>query len=179
MIHEVAFRYARAMFDAVKENGKADLVLNELRAVAEAIRTTPSLKEFLVSPAVSSVDKQTALNLLKGKLSEDVMRFINVLAEKGRLEFTEQIVEAFEGLIDAQHGMTRGTVRSAAVLDPEQRKNLEETVRKVTGKQVVLSFEVDPSLVGGLVAKVGGWTFDDSLTTHLTTLKEDLRRQSL
>lgn len=179
MIHEVAFRYARALFEAVKDGGKPDQVLNEMRAVAEAMKATPALKDFLVSPAISADDKQKTLNLLKGKISEDVLRFVNLLAEKGRLEFTEQIAEAFEGLIDAQHGMTRGTVRSASVLDPEQRKNLEETVRKVTGKQVVLSFDVDPSLVGGLVAKVGGWTFDDSLTTHLTTLKEDLRRQSL
>jgi len=179
MIHEIAFRYARALFEAVKAaNGKADQTLNEVRAIAEAFRSNSSLREFMESPAVSATDKQAALNSLSGKVSEDVVRFLVLLASKGRLEFVDQIAQAMESMIDAEHGMTRGTVRSAAVLDPDQRKNLEETVRKVTGKQVILSFDVDPSLVGGLVAKVGGWTFDDSLTTHLTTLKEDLSRQS-
>ena len=58
------------------------------------------------------------------------------------------------------------------------RKRIEETVSAVTKKKVILNFTVDPKLLGGMTAQVGGWTFDDSLETHLTRLSEDLNRRS-
>lgn len=174
MISEVANRYAKALFEVTEEAKQSDQVLHEMRALGEALGPKGEVRSFLNSPIVSHHDKAKALAALKGKLSSTVDQLLSVLNEKDRLEFVAQIAEAFEALIDAKHGVTRGTVRSAATLDPEQRKSLEETVRKVTGKQVILKFEVDPSLMGGLVAKVGGWTFDDSLTTHLSTMKEGL-----
>lgn len=174
MISEVANRYAKALFEVSEAAKNSDLVLSEVRALGEAVTKNAEIKTFLSSPIVPQVDKAKVLASLKGKFSPAVENLLSVLNDKDRLAFLSEIAEAFEALIDEKHGVTRGVVRSAATLDPEQRKSLEETVRKVTGKQVILKFDVDPTLMGGLVAKVGGWTFDDSLTTHLTSLKEGL-----
>lgn len=177
-VSEVAKRYAASLYESVPAD-KADQTLQEMRVVAEALNAKPELKDFFFSPLTMGQDKTKAFAALGGKLSEPVIRLLDVMTAKGRLPFIEEVALGFEALIDEKHGVTRGTVRSAAVLDPEQRKSLEETVRKVTGKQVILKFEVDPSLIGGLVAQVGGWTFDDSLMTHLTSMKEGLSRPTI
>jgi F-type H+-transporting ATPase subunit delta len=88
------------------------------------------------------------------------------------------MVSAFETISDEDHGVTRGNVRSAATLSPESRQQIEDTVTKVTKKKVILNFTEDPKLLGGMVAQVGGWTFDDSLETHLTRMSEDLNRRT-
>lgn len=178
MISEVALRYAKALFEVIETSSQADQdrVLNEMRALSGGIGVKTEISQFFASPIVSSADKVKAFAALKGKLSAPVENLLSVMADKDRLEFIPDLAVALESLIDAKHGVTRGTVRSATALDAEQVKSLEATVRKVTGKQVILKFEVDPSLIGGLIAKVGGWTFDDSLTTHLTSMKEGLSR---
>jgi F-type H+-transporting ATPase subunit delta len=177
MISEVAKRYAKALYEFSESEKKSDSVLNEVRALGESLVGQPEIKSYLNSPIVSHADKAKVLTSLKSKMSPAVDQLLTLLNEKDRLGFMGEIAEAFETLIDAKNGVTRGIVRSASTLDPEQRKNIEETVRKVTGKQVILKFDVDPTLLGGLVAKVAGWTFDDSLNTHLTSLKEGLRHQ--
>lgn len=174
MISEIGNRYAKALFEVSESAKNSDAVLGELRALGEAVSKNADVKAFLSSPIVSQADKAKVFAPLKGKFTAPVENLLNVLNDKDRLAFAGEIAEAFEALIDEKNGVTRGVVRSAATLDPEQRKSLEETVRKVTGKQVILKFDVDPTLMGGLVATVGGWTFDDSLTSHLTSLKEGL-----
>jgi F-type H+-transporting ATPase subunit delta len=86
------------------------------------------------------------------------------------------IVTSYEVIADEAHGVTRGTVRSATVLGPEDRKRIEELVSKATKKQVILTYKEDPALVGGLVAEVGSFTFDDSITSHLKRINEQLTR---
>lgn len=174
MISQLGNRYAKALFEVSEAAKNSDVVLGDLRALGEAVSKSAEVKAFLLSPIVSQTEKSKIFAPLKGKFSEPVENLLNVLNENDRLAYAGEIAEAFEALIDEKNGVTRGVVRSAATLDPDQRKSLEETVRKVTGKQVILKFDVDPTLMGGLVATVGGWTFDDSLTSHLTSLKEGL-----
>src|SRR4029077_20300117 len=95
---------------------------------------------------------------------------------KNRLGIFSEIVTAFEHITDEAHGVTRGTVRSATVLAPEERKRIETLVGRATKKQVILTYKEDPSLLGGLVAEVGSFTFDDSLHAHLKRINEQLNR---
>ncbi len=178
MIDQIAIRYARAMFEVATENSKQDQYLAELRAVAEAFEKSPELVEFFKSPSVTTENKQAAVKATFSKASPDVFNLLSLLNDKNRMEFFCDIATSFENMIDDARGISRGTVRSASSLDPEQRKKLEDTVKKVTGRQVILKFENDPTLVGGLIAKVGGWTFDDSLSSHLQTMKDHLNRRT-
>ena len=90
----------------------------------------------------------------------------------------KEISNAFEAIIDEERGFVRGLVRSAEVLSPEARTRTEEAIKKVINKKIILSFVKDPNLLGGMVAQVGGWTFDDSLESHLIRLGEDLNRRA-
>jgi len=179
MISEVARRYARALYDLSKTAKNQDQVFSEIRTLKQVFSADKTVSEFISSPVVGRDHKLAALKgALTGKVSQEVTNILMLLAEKNRLEIFSDLVSAFEKISDEDHGVTRGTVRSASPLSPEARKQIEETVTSVTKKKVILNFTEDPSLLGGMIAQVGGWTFDDSLETHLTRMSEDLNRST-
>ena len=112
----------------------------------------------------------------KVKLPEILKNFMLLLGMKNRLSLFADIVTSYQSIADEAHGVTRGVVRSATVLAPDERKRIEELVGRATKKQVILTYKEDPSLLGGLIAEVGSFTFDDSLSSHLTRINEQLNR---
>jgi F-type H+-transporting ATPase subunit delta len=177
MFSEVSRRYARALYDLAKSKNVADRVFDELRVLGQVYQSDKEIREFLQSPLVSPDQKVKALQgALSGKVSEELLSTLRLLAEKNRLAIFAEVVAAYEFIIDEAHGVTRGVVRSAAPVTADERKRIEETVNKVTKKKVILKFEEDPSLLGGMVTQVGGWTFDDSLKSHLHKLTDVLNR---
>lgn len=179
MIHEVSRRYARALYDLVKTNKTSEKVFAELRSLKESFTAEKSIHDFVLSPLVAPDQKVAALKAaLSGKVSEEIVNLLYLLAENARMEIFGEIVDAFEVISDEDHGVSRGVVKSAAKLLPEARKKIETTVEKVTHKKVILNYEEDPKLLGGMVAQVGGWTFDDSLETQLMKMSESLNRST-
>lgn len=179
MISEVARRYAKALYELSKAAKNREQVFSELRALKQAFEGDAAVSEFINSPLIGPDKKISALKTaLSGKVSAEVVNTVILLAEKNRISIFPQMVEAFESISDSDHGVSRGIVRSASPLSPEARKQIEETVTDVTNKKVILNFTEDPKLLGGMVAQVGGWTFDDSLETHLTRMSEDLNRRT-
>lgn len=176
---EVAARYAKALFALTKENGNQDDCYAQLKFLSEAIEQDSEIMNFLTSPLVPNENKEKIFNEgLNGKFSGETKSFLLLLAKKGRVQLIPQIVLAFQDLIDEDNGVTRGTVRAAAPLAEQERKTLEEAVSRHTGKQVILTFKEDKTLIGGVVAQVGSYTFDDSITSHLTRLNEELNRRA-
>lgn len=178
MISEVSRRYGRALYELVSQNNKQDQVFSELRSLKEAVKE-PMIQDFFASPVVTPENKMELLkSVLGSKVSPEIIQTLELLANKNRLSIFSEMVDAFEQMSDEAHGVSRGTVRSSKTLSPEARKKIEETVAQVTKKKVILNFTEDPSLLGGMVAQVGGWTFDDSLETHLTRMSEELNRRT-
>ena len=179
MISEVSRRYARALYDLAKQAKNQDKIFSELRTLKQVFDGDQAIHEFVSSPLIAPTQKIAALTAaLSNKVSQELTNTLILLAENNRLEIFNELVSAFEAISDEDHGVTRGTVRSATALSPEARKKIEDTVTQVTKKKVILNFTEDPKLLGGMVAQVGGWTFDDSLETHLTRMSEDLNRRS-
>jgi F-type H+-transporting ATPase subunit delta len=176
----LASRYARAIYALAKEKNEQDAVFNQMRALNEVFQNDKEVGGFLFSPLVRPSDKVAALEKLTADLSigEPLKNFLLLLAKKGRLGVFNEIIAAFQQIADEAHGVTRGTVRSAAVLAPEERKRIETLVGRATKKQVILTYKEDPSLLGGLVAEVGSFTFDDSLISHLKRINEQLTRST-
>ena len=180
MIREVPRRYAKALYSLAKEQNLQQQVFDEIRLLSDVLGKQGEVKDFIEDPRIPPTNKKAALkaSLEKFKLSEATKFFVFLLADNNRLMFFSEIVEAYQEQIDADHGVTRGLVKSASTLSPDARKELEDIVTKVTKKKVILNYKEDPSLIGGLVAQVGGWTFDDSLQAHLRRMKEDLKRRA-
>lgn len=177
---ELATRYAKSLYEVSAEKNYADKVFSELRGLQEAFQKDTQITEFLNSPILKAEDKAKALEaaLKNGGLSEETRALILLLAKKGRLPIFSEVVEAFQARADEAHGVTRGTVRSAIVLSPEERKRIETTVSNYTKKQVILTYKEDPNVIGGLIAEVGSYTFDDTLKSHLRRLNEELNRRT-
>ncbi|MGE0526347.1 MAG: ATP synthase F1 subunit delta [Bdellovibrionales bacterium] len=174
----LATRYARALYSLARESGEQDVVFDQMRTLDELFRNDKEIGEFLVSPMIRPGDKVKALekSLASTRVAESLKKFLLLLARKNRLPLFPQTMVAFQIISDEAHGVTRGTVRSATVLGPEERKRIEQLVSRATKKQVILSYTEDSSLLGGLVAEVGSFTFDDSLKSHLNRINEQLTR---
>ncbi|MGZ3722732.1 MAG: ATP synthase F1 subunit delta [Bdellovibrionales bacterium] len=174
----LATRYARALYGLAAEKNEQDAVFEKMRALSEAFSADAQVSQYLFSPVVRPADKVAALEKLVAALTlpESLQKFVLLLAKKNRLGVFKDIVTAYQQIADDAHGVTRGTVRSATVLDPDERKRIETLVGRATKKQVILNYKEDPALLGGLVAEVGSFTFDDSLISHLKRINEQLNR---
>lgn len=174
----LASRYARALYNLAKDSGEQDAVFEKMRTISEAFSGDAESSRFLLSPVIRPSVKVEVLEKVTAALAlpESLKNFLLLLAKKNRLSVFKDIVVAYQQIADDAHGVTRGTVRSATVLAPEERKRIETLVGRATKKQVILTYKEDPSLVGGLVAEVGSFTFDDSLISHLTRINEQLTR---
>jgi F-type H+-transporting ATPase subunit delta len=174
----LATRYARALYNLAKEDNDQDTVFAQMRVVNDAIQSSTECTSFLYSPVVRPNLKVEVLEKLVATLSvpTSLKNFLLLLAKKNRLGIFKEILVAYQQITDEAHGVTRGTVRSAFVLAPEERQRIETLVSRATKKQVILTYKEDANLLGGLVAEVGSFTFDDSLTSHLQRINEQLTR---
>ncbi len=178
MISEVSKRYARALFAYARDSKKIELVTSQLSEIAKALDGDVKIREFICSPIVTGQEKMTALKKALGdQAAEEILNLTGLLIEKNRLDILSQVALAFSSIADEANGVTRGIVKSASSLNEDSRKKIENTVAEITKKKVILNYEEDKTIMGGLVAQVGGWTFDDSLQSHLVRLGEELNRR--
>lgn len=177
---QAATRYAKALHQVSTESNSGQKVLDALRALGKAIHSLGADFDEMASPVVSIPEKQKVfVEGLKGQnIPEEVTSLVGLLVEKKRLSLLPEIVAAYQDYSDELNQVARGTVESTTSLGPEARARIEELISKVTKKKAILEYKNSPELIGGLIARVGGYTFDDSLDTQLTLLSEYLKRRS-
>ena len=176
----LASRYAKALYESSEEKAHREQIAAELRVLKEALTREPELFSAMTSPLFSAEDREAIVGTLlqQVQLSEEVRGLLTVLAKKGRIAIFEDLVSAYQACADQEHGVVRGVVRSAALLSPEERKRIENKVSEVTNKQAILAYREDPTVIGGLIAEVGSYTFDDTLRSHLRRLEDYLNRST-
>lgn len=180
-VSQVAHRYAKAVYELAVESGHQDKVFDDLRALEQAFDKDKEIHEFLTNPLIEAATRAQALEKsFAGKnLSKEAHDLVLLLAKRERIAAFKEIVAAFEQHADAANKVCRGTVRSASVLDPEERKRIETTVEKVLNKKVIMTYKVDPEVIGGLIAQVGSYTFDDTIASHLRRMNDELKRRTV
>ena len=176
--HEIGKRYAKALYTSLKQSGQQDKGLSELQALVKIFEKDPSINTYFSNPLISAHQKQEVVqkSFSEKGLSADVLGLVLLMAEKNRMEYISEVVKAYESISDSERGITTGIVRAAKPLQPNDQKELESNINQVLKKKIVLTFKEDPSLLGGVIAEVDGWTFDDSIDTHLKKLNEVLMR---
>jgi F-type H+-transporting ATPase subunit delta len=178
MTSAVASRYARAFADVVLAHIvelPPNAAILQLRSVEDLLAQSGDLRHALNSPAVRSSQKRALLSNFSNTLgvARLVRNFLFVLIDHRRIAILSQIREAFEAEIDQRLGFARAEVISAQPLDQPQTSLVEAGLAKMTGKQVRAQYRVDPSLIGGVVARVGSTVYDGSIRGQL----ENMRRQ--
>lgn len=179
MLSVVSARYARALVDVVTESAsKTDpqQVLSQLRAVQHLIQESPILQNALASPAVAPSRKRAVMRRLLDPMGvlEKVRNFVYVVIDHRRAHEFASIVDAFETLLDERLGFVAAEVRSATSLTPAQTAQLEAQVSRLAGKKAKLKFLSDPTLIGGVVARVGSTVYDGSVRGQLERLRTKL-----
>jgi F-type H+-transporting ATPase subunit delta len=178
MTSAVASRYARAFADVVMASGSqlqpADAAA-QLRAIEAVMDESGDLRHALSSPAVRATQKRAIVGRFAQdlRLSPLTRNFLFVLIDHRRIALLSEMREAFEAEIDQRLGFVRAQVLSAQPLDPQQTAALEAGLTQLTGKQVRAHFEVDASLIGGVLARIGSTVYDGSVRGQL----EKMRRQ--
>jgi F-type H+-transporting ATPase subunit delta len=182
MASAVANRYAQALVDVVMAPGsplKPEDAVAQLRAVDAIVQESLELRNALLTPAIQNSRKRAVM----AKLIEEaggstfIRNFTYVLIDHRRIGIIGEIREAFELHVDERLGFARAEVSSAAPLDHRVGANLELELSRLTGKRMRLRFEVDPALLGGVVARIGSTVYDGSVRGELRQLAKKLAGQ--
>ena len=172
MQNKAAHRYARALFALAREEDAVASIRAELDDMARLLADNPDLRRRLFQPLHPVHERREVLKSVcaQGRGSRTIQNFFAYLIEQRRLIAYEAIHDEFNRLADEAAGRVRAEVRSASPLRDEQRARLVDALARRTGKQIDLTVHVDPSLIGGAIATVGGLVFDGSLRTQLSQL---------
>ncbi len=176
--HTVARRYAKGLIEAVAEvaPGSEAEVRDQVNAIAEAVEGHDGLKRLILNPAVSSKDKTVIIGKISETLgvNDTVRRFVDVVAEKERLDHLSLIAESYGELVDDHLGVITAEITTAMPLNPGQIAVLESSLRQATGAEVRISRNTDPELLGGVVTRIGDVVYDGSVKGHLERIRERL-----
>jgi F-type H+-transporting ATPase subunit delta len=174
----VAKRYARALVDVTASTDELEAICQELSGVANLLRDQRELQRFLVNPSILRRDKVRVLEEVVARLSLRPLTtsFLRVLLEAGRLQALEQVLRAYETMVDERLGRVRAVVTSAVPLEGEAQEGLRQRLAEMTGKRAYLEVRQDAGLLGGLVTQIGSQVYDGSLRTQLARLQQELVR---
>jgi len=167
--------YANAIFEVARAEGSLEAVENELFQFSQLFRSNDQLREKLTDQSLP-VEKRQAIveDLLDKKASAASVNLISFLVGSGRAGELPDIVDSLVQRAAAERQHEVAEVRSAVPLDDEQRRRLTQALERATGKKVELKVIVDPSVIGGLVARVGDTVIDGSVRRRLDQLREAL-----
>jgi F-type H+-transporting ATPase subunit delta len=172
-----ATRYARALLDvSVAEKGDLSQIEQDLSAFAALFTAYPALEKVLTNSAVPVLRKQSTVAELTTRLgtSPVLAKLLALVAERDRLVLVPDLLAAYrERMLDHQQ-VVRALVTTATPLPADRADALQGSLARVTGRRVTLATTVDPSIIGGVVARVGSTVYDGSVTTQLAKMRQRL-----
>jgi F-type H+-transporting ATPase subunit delta len=173
----LAKRYAKALFVVGKEENALDEYVKTLKDFADLYMTIPELRDGLTNRMYpADVRAKVMAEIVKSAGVSQIMgNFLNLLAQKNRANVLPEIANTFQAMVDVERNVCQGVVITAKDLAPGLQDKAQQTLEKITGKQVVLKVQVDPSIIGGMIAKVGDLILDGSIKTQLEGLKESIK----
>jgi F-type H+-transporting ATPase subunit delta len=175
----IARRYARALIALGQESGNTDKYASDLDAFASALDVGEGqLRSALTNPGLSTVERKAVLDqvLEKVDLAKDAANFLRLLVDKNRVNEFDGILKFYGEMADEFAGRARAVVTTAAALDAGMQKTVQSALEASTGKTVEIDFQVDPSLIGGMVAQVGDISYDASVRARLEDIQTALIR---
>jgi len=172
----IARRYAKALIEIAEESGQADSFAQELSDLASCWTQSGDLRDVFENPAVPADTRRQVLDAViqKAGTSKTIGNTVRVLADRRRLRLLPELAEAYSQLAQTKAGRVTATVTTATEMPDSYFDSLRQVLEATTGKEVVLKKEQDPSLIAGIVTRVGDMVFDGSLRNRLQEMKEDI-----
>jgi F-type H+-transporting ATPase subunit delta len=167
--------YASGVFELARAEGDLERVENELLSIAQAIEASTELRSTLTDPQLSLDRKQAIVDdLIGGRASTLTVGLVQLIVNQGRVAELPAIATAVAQSAAASRDKALGEVRSAVPLDEDTIARLETSLSRATGKSVEVKVIVDPSVIGGIVARVGDTVIDGSLARRVETVRQNV-----
>jgi F-type H+-transporting ATPase subunit delta len=169
-------RYATALFQLADEIKQVERIGKDIGDFAAAFKGNPQLQSVFENPVYGAETRRRIIGDLatSAAMSPMVKNLLLLLSDRRRMRFVGEIADGFQQLSEARSGKVRAEVTVAADLPESYFLELKKTLETVTGKQVVIDKKKDPSLIGGVVARIGDQVFDGSIRNRLSGLKQEL-----
>jgi len=169
----LADRYAAALFDLADERKDLDTVAADLRRLRDMISESADLRRLVRSPVLSRVEQARAIGAIaeSAGLSQLTRNFLGLIAQNRRLFALPAMIDAYLAQLAARRGEVTAQVVAAQPLTPAQEAAVNEQLRKAVGSKVAVEVRVDPSLLGGMIVKVGSRMVDASVRSKLQRLQ--------
>ena len=171
VVHRV---YARALYDAAREQGSVEDTRQELSDFVAAVRDVPELRALLRNPQIDPRAKAAAIEAITGGVHDIVRNFLKLLAEKGRITEIDEIERELDRLVAREQGQISVELTTAQELTDEEARGIVDQIAKASGRRVEATRKVDPSLIGGIVLQAGSFRIDASVRGRLNRLRQDL-----
>lgn len=166
--------YARALFEAADEADRVDAVASDLAAIAGAMDEVPELRAFLRNPQIDPAGKAEVLEQLTREADELVGNFVRLVAEKGRAGELPEISAELDALVAQAQNRLTVELTTAHELSDADAKSIVQQIEKASGRTVEATRSVDPSLIGGIVLRIGSHLADGSVRGRLERLRHEL-----
>ncbi len=168
----VAGRYASALFDLASEDNSVAKTGDALAAFGAMIDASEELKRLISSPVFSAEDQISTIESLaaKAKINGSALNFLKLMAKNRRLSVVPAAISAYQTLVARSKGEVTAEVTSAETLSAKQIADIRAALKATVGSDVALQTKIDPSILGGLIVKVGSRMMDNSLKTKLQNL---------
>jgi F-type H+-transporting ATPase subunit delta len=176
IVSVVAKRYAKALVALAREQERLAETGEQLKRLAQLIDDTQDLKALLYNPTIARRFKEDLLTDIGQRLRLGAleMNFVRTLLEKGRLPAIPQILALYDELAEEAQNRLRVQVRSAFPLSPALQEEVRQRFAQYTSRDIVIDQEIDPTLIGGIVAQMGSLVLDGSIRNELVRLKTAL-----
>jgi F-type H+-transporting ATPase subunit delta len=174
-----ARRYAEAAFEIASADGTLDEWLRDLKTAAHAAGQ-PAVERLLGNPAVAvSARLKVADDAFGSRISDKALNLVRLLIRRGRVELLPQVARRYEELYERQKGIVRATITSAAPLDDAELREIRSRLSQITGGTLRTDVNVDPSLLGGVIVRIGDRMIDGSVRGRLERLRNRIAAGAL
>ncbi|ABR46580.1 ATP synthase F1, delta subunit [Alkaliphilus metalliredigens QYMF] len=175
MAELVAKRYAKALFQVAFEMNRYEDVTEELAFVAENLKQHSDLNELLKSPVITLGEKKEILStIFKEQISPEVFNFLRILLDKSRQGDFQEIYEEYKILADAGKNKIEAVAITALPMDNNDLLKLQVNLSMSSGKNVKLKNEIDPTVIGGVLVKMGDKIIDGTVKARLNQMQDQL-----
>ena len=171
--------YAAALIALATEGGTVDAVRDELAQLVQLAGQNPEFAAFIASLAIDDDEREQSLErMFRGRLSDMLLNTLQIMNRHSRLALLPPLLRAYDLRREQAQGEVEVAVTSAVELDAAQRAEVARVAAALSGKKPLVAYQVDPSVIGGLVLQVGGLRFDNSIRRHLWTAQNRLMEQT-
>ncbi|HPC22988.1 MAG TPA: ATP synthase F1 subunit delta [Phycisphaerae bacterium] len=176
---DIAKVYADALFDLAKAAGTIDKIGAELQELASFQVQEPQFAEFLSSQVIDDDERERSLErMFRGRVDDTLLDTLQVMNQHGRIGLLPQLLRAFVLRIEEDRGQVEVRAISAVELSGVEQADVQTLAAQLTGRQPLMDYRIDPSIIGGLVLEVGGYRYDDSVRHNLDALRRRMLERS-